>query len=725
MKKSVLLTLLSLAFLSFFIPQKAFASLTYTHSGATVSVHYDNLTNDLNTNECGYDPSYWVINVAYNDSQTYVESLASPITDNPISYIFNIPNGTVINLLEMWGGHTAVEASAGSSCAVVVDYSKSGIFTIGQIPTVTNLKVSNITDTAATITWDTDIASDSTINYGTDTSYGNQKSDTNLVTSHTMAIALLKVATVYHFSVKSTEALGNTVTTADSSFTTAQLGSTTQQVTVTVENTVTKTVTVTPTPTPTPAPDTTPPSIFVTTDFSKPFANVPKITGSARDDKAVTGIDYSLDGGQNWSPVDNMSSQNSKSTNFDFIPQALDDGNYDLVIRATDSSGNKEITKTYTLVIDRLPPQVSGVLFSLGPQVINPNTDGSITMGGQSLKITLSEVGGSTKVNIIAFNLRTHALDTYPLTKNPDNGLWSGTLPLEQKGEYQLKFSALDGANNKKETNLNKVVVVDKGFVQRQLGYIADAKITVFYQEPVSKTWQVWDGGAYSQPNPQNTDKNGNYSLFLPAGKYYIQTEADGYQTLETEFFTIDNAEPINANFSLKESKLLFSLGIIKIYYPDFSAIMTPFIKNIPQISSNTNPLIGKQAPFFNLVLPNQGQFDLNSLKGKPTVISFLNTWSPSSSEQVSILDKLSKNNNFNSVTIIEGDKNSKVYVFQKRGGYSLNMIADSDATLVIPYGLNVLPMHYFLDRKGIVRDVVAGVLSQDELENTLLNISD
>jgi peroxiredoxin len=594
--------------------------------------------------------------------------------------------------------------------------------------TISDVVISDVTADSVKISWTTDRDANSFIDYGLDSNYGSEQSDPGFTSSHSIILTGLTPNTGYHYMLKSQDNYGNTIQTNDNSFVSAVESSapTTTTQTVTVTTTTTKTVTVTPTPVPTPVPDTTPPSISITTDFSKPFTVSPKITGSANDNKAVAKIDYSLDGGQNWSPVDNMSAPNAKSTNFDFTPQALDDGNYDLKIRATDSSGNKGFTKTYILVIDRLPPQVSGVLFSLGSQVINPRQDGSIlTIGGQPLKITLSEVGGSTKVDIIVFNLKTHVLDTYPLTKNSDNGLWSGTLPLGQKGEYQLKFSAIDGANNKTETNLNKIVVVGKGFAVGQSGHIANSKITVFYQEPTSKTWQIWDGGAYFQTNPQNTDKNGNYSLFLPAGKYYIQTDADGYQTLETEFFSIDNAEPINANFSLKESKLLISLGTINIYYPDFSAIITPFINNIPEISANTNSLVGKQAPFFNLVLPNQGQFDLNSLKGKPTVISFLNTWSPSSSEQVSILDKLSKNNNYNSVTIVEGDKNSKVYVFEKRGGYGLNMIADSDATLIIPYGLSTLPTHYFLDRKGIIRDVVSGVLNQDELESKLLNISD
>jgi hypothetical protein len=113
-----------------------------------------------------------------------------------------------------------------------------------------------------------------------------------------------------------------------------------------------------------------------------------------------------------------------------------------------------------------------------------------------------------------------------------------------------------------------------------------------------------------------------------------------------------------------------------------------------------------------------------DSLTGKPSVLTFLNTWSPSSTEQVSILNSFVKNKDFNSRVIVEGEKVSKTSVFQKRGGYNLPIYADSDSTLAILYSLNSLPVHFFLDRKGIVQNVVYGSLSEEELANQLTNIS-
>jgi hypothetical protein len=591
-------------------------------------------------------------------------------------------------------------------------------------PQIGSVTISNVTDTTATLSFTTNRDATVEVDYGDNLSL--QKTESAPTSSHSFNLDGLSANTTYGFLIKATNDNGET--DGSGSFTTAATPYATAapqviNTTTTVNTTTVKTLT--PTPSPTPIPDTTPPSIYVTTDFSKPFVQSPQISGNATDNKQVAKMDYSLDGGHNWLPVDSVPNAGKPATVFSFIPAPLDDGNYSLIVRGIDSSGNIGTSKTYTLVIDRLPPQASGVLFSLGPQIINPKSDGTVVaLAGQQLKITLSDVGGSTGAAIMAVDLSgKNSSKLFNLTKNSDDGLWSGTFSLKT-GIYQLIFSAIDGASNKTTRNLNKVLVVSNGKVSGAAGDI-NAKITVYYEEPVTNSWAVWDGGAYSQINPQITDGSGNYSLFLPPGKYYLHIDAFGFKTTDTQFFTIDSPQPINADFKLEPLKLLLSLGPIKIYLPDFSVLSVPFQNNVPADSTQaSNILIGKSVPFFNLSVSGQNAFTSDSLTGKPTVLTFLNTWSPASTEQISILDKFAANKDFNSAVIVEGEKVSKVYVFQKRGGYSLPVFADPDATLAIPYNLSFLPVHYFLDRKGIVKKVVYGALNEEELANTLINIS-
>jgi phosphodiesterase/alkaline phosphatase D-like protein len=80
---------------------------------------------------------------------------------------------------------------------------------------------SNITTTSARITWLTDLATDTQVEYGTTTNYGSQTTRiTTLVTSHSQTISSLTSGTLYHYRVKSRTAAGVTTTSADFTFTT-------------------------------------------------------------------------------------------------------------------------------------------------------------------------------------------------------------------------------------------------------------------------------------------------------------------------------------------------------------------------------------------------------------------------------------------------------------------------------------------------------------------------
>jgi hypothetical protein len=588
-------------------------------------------------------------------------------------------------------------------------------------PQISSVVVSSITNTSAIITWITNKPATSELDYGETADYGFTKTDTTPDTSHSYTLDSLSASTTYHFNIKATDEQG-TSELGDNAFITAAVAGVTQEpVTVTVTTTTTRLVT--PSLTPTPVPDRTPPSLYISSNFSKPFAQAPQILGTVTDNKAVSNIEYSLDGGHNWLPVDVTTNLGKTTASFSFLPPSLDDGNYALQVRATDSSNNIGVSKVYALIIDRLPPQACGVLFSLGPQIINPASDGTIvTLSGQKLKITLSDIGGSTQAAVLAKD-KNGSVKAFKLTKNPDSSLWSTYLLLGE-GTFQLIYSAIDGAGNATTRNLNTVLSVPRGVVNGASGGVVNAKISVYYQEPVTNSWQIWDGGAYSQSNPQLADENGSYTLFLPAGKYYLHIEAFGFKTSDTEFFTINNPQPINANFKLSPLKLLLALGPFKFYLPDFSVLSVLFKNNLPEITQNESDLIGKNTPFFNLSVTDQSQLSSDSLTGKSTVISFLNTWSPSSTEQISVLNNFVKNKDFNSAVIVEGEKVSKVYVFKKRGGYTLPIFADPDATLTTAYNLSVLPAHYFLDRRGVVKKVIYGALNENELANTLINIS-
>jgi len=99
------------------------------------------------------------------------------------------------------------------------------IFSLGSVdttgPIISNISASNIQQTVADITWNTDENSDSVVEYGLTTGYGSTASNGSLVTSHSVPLSVLTANTLYHYRVKSTDASSNLSTSSDQTFTTA------------------------------------------------------------------------------------------------------------------------------------------------------------------------------------------------------------------------------------------------------------------------------------------------------------------------------------------------------------------------------------------------------------------------------------------------------------------------------------------------------------------------
>ncbi|MDO8806151.1 MAG: fibronectin type III domain-containing protein, partial [Elusimicrobiota bacterium] len=89
-------------------------------------------------------------------------------------------------------------------------------------PVITGVGSSNITNAAAAISWTTDEASDSQVEYGTSLSYGNSTAlNASMVTSHSAGLSGLAASTLYYYRVRSKDAALNTGTSGDYTFTTS------------------------------------------------------------------------------------------------------------------------------------------------------------------------------------------------------------------------------------------------------------------------------------------------------------------------------------------------------------------------------------------------------------------------------------------------------------------------------------------------------------------------
>ena len=92
--------------------------------------------------------------------------------------------------------------------------------TTGVPPKITNISITQPTATSTLITWDTDINSDSEVNYGLNKDYGIARDAFPDKTKHSILVSDLEPAMLYHMRIGSADALGNQALTGDYTVTT-------------------------------------------------------------------------------------------------------------------------------------------------------------------------------------------------------------------------------------------------------------------------------------------------------------------------------------------------------------------------------------------------------------------------------------------------------------------------------------------------------------------------
>jgi hypothetical protein len=115
--------------------------------------------------------------------------------------------------------HYRVKSGApGGSLAVSGDFTFTTA--LPAPPVISGVQASGISASGATVTWKTDVASDTTVQYGLTTSYGQSAGSSGLVTSHSQALSGLSASTVYHYRVQSKDGFGQVSVSGDFTFTT-------------------------------------------------------------------------------------------------------------------------------------------------------------------------------------------------------------------------------------------------------------------------------------------------------------------------------------------------------------------------------------------------------------------------------------------------------------------------------------------------------------------------
>jgi len=162
----------------------------------------------------------WTTNEAADSQLEYGPTTAYGSTSTVDPSMVTSHNVTMSGLTENTTYHYRVKSKDGSG-NLATGSDQTFNTADGTVPVVSDVLASNITANGATITWATNEASDSQVEYGPTSAYGSSTPlDPALVSSHSVALSNLADNTTYHFRVKSADSSGNTAAGVDRTFST-------------------------------------------------------------------------------------------------------------------------------------------------------------------------------------------------------------------------------------------------------------------------------------------------------------------------------------------------------------------------------------------------------------------------------------------------------------------------------------------------------------------------
>ncbi|MEO8277751.1 MAG: TlpA disulfide reductase family protein [Thermoanaerobaculia bacterium] len=134
------------------------------------------------------------------------------------------------------------------------------------------------------------------------------------------------------------------------------------------------------------------------------------------------------------------------------------------------------------------------------------------------------------------------------------------------------------------------------------------------------------------------------------------------------------------------------------------------------------SPLIGRNAPAFELVDLDGRTIRLADLAGQPVVLNFWATWCPPCVEETPDLVALARrfSGRVRFVGVVYMDSAEAIRRFEGKNGAWGPNLADPEARTAIRYGVYGAPETFLIDAHGVIRDKITGAVNREALARTL-----
>ena len=129
------------------------------------------------------------------------------------------------------------------------------------------------------------------------------------------------------------------------------------------------------------------------------------------------------------------------------------------------------------------------------------------------------------------------------------------------EGEYEINTIVAYKDQSVIPTETRLTALVDpEGYVYQKISglqaRIANTTVSLYWLNPNTNKYEIWQAGKFMQKNPVITDTTGNYSFLVPSGTYYLTAKAPNYYDYKSESFVIKENNSVAMDIELKAKKV-------------------------------------------------------------------------------------------------------------------------------------------------------------------------